>query len=154
MVFPVASVAVPREHCGLAGTAQTAEHLLVKQPSIDRARGHAYSLRMPNRAGPWPTAAGRTFSSQWSTYAIALGAGAMSVALQALLYPTLHERTVLLAFGPVMLAGAAVSGAAAALAITVRLDPGVVSPVSRFGSHQRIVAPACHQSGVVLAADP
>jgi len=89
----------------------------VTQPPIDRAHGDAYPLRMPNRAGPWPTAAGLTVRSRRATYGIALGAAAMSVALLLLLHPVFHERTVLLAFAPAVIAGALLGGAAPALAV-------------------------------------
>jgi two-component system sensor kinase FixL len=73
---------------------------------------------MPNRAGPWPTAEGLAVRSRWTSYAIALGAGAVSVALQLLLYPILQERTVLVAFAPALVASAVLGGPGAALTIT------------------------------------
>jgi two-component system sensor kinase FixL len=73
---------------------------------------------MPNGAGPWPTAAGLTVHGRWTTYAIAVGAAAASVALQLLLSPVLHERTVFLAFVPAVIAAAIVGGAGLALSLT------------------------------------
>jgi two-component system sensor kinase FixL len=90
----------------------------VTQPSIDRRYGPAYALRMPNRAGPWPTAAGLTVRSRWTNYAIAFGAGAMALVLQLLLYPVFHERTVLIAFAPALVASAIIAGPGAALTVT------------------------------------
>jgi two-component system sensor kinase FixL len=90
----------------------------VTQPSIDRRYSPAYGLRMPNRAGPWPTAAGLRVRSRWINYAIAIGASAMALALQLALYPLFHERTVLIAFAPTLIASAVVAGPGAALMVT------------------------------------
>ena len=85
---------------------------------IDMSGAAAYAFAMPNRAGPWPTAAGRSASHRWTTYSIAFGAAAAAVTLQFLLYPALHDRTVFLAFLPAVVAGAIVGGAGASLCIT------------------------------------
>ena len=78
----------------------------------------AYAFGMPTRAGPWPTAAGRSARSRRTTFTIALAAAALAVTLQYLLYPSFHDRTVLVAFLPAVVACAIVGGAGPSLAAT------------------------------------
>jgi two-component system sensor kinase FixL len=97
------------ERLRLAG----APHAVIDMPDVA-----AYAFGMPTRAGPWPTAAGRSARSRRATYSIAMGAAALAVALQFLFYPALHDRTVFLAFLPAVVAGAIVGGAGPSLAVT------------------------------------
>ena len=86
--------------------------------SVDQASGAAYGLRMPNRAGPWPTASGLAAQNRWKTYGVALAAAAAAFGVQALFSPLLHQRAVFLAFAPVIVASAIVGGAGPTLMVT------------------------------------
>lgn len=73
---------------------------------------------MPNRAGPWPTAAGLAARSRWITYGVAVGAAALAFALQLILHPLFRDRTVFMAFVPAVIAAAIVGGAGPAVMVT------------------------------------
>ena len=90
----------------------------VRRRAIEMSGGPAYAFAMPNRAGPWPTAAGRSATHRWTTYGVAVGAAGVAVTLQLLLYPALHDRTVFLAFLPAVVASAIVGGAGPSLCVT------------------------------------
>ena len=85
---------------------------------IDMSGGPAYAISMPNRAGPWPTAVGLSARRRSTTYGIAVGAAAVAVILQWLLYPVFQDRTVFLAFLPAVMASAIVGGAEGSLSVT------------------------------------
>ena len=79
-------------------------------PLIDLSARHAYPLSMLTRAGPWQTAAGLAARNRWKTYGVAVAAAGTAFAIQLLLYPMFQQRTVFLAFGPVVIASAIVGG--------------------------------------------
>lgn len=73
---------------------------------------------MPNRAGPWPTAAGLAARSRWTTYGVAVVGVGLAFALQLVLQPVFHNRTIFMAFVPAVIAGAIVGGAGPAVMAT------------------------------------
>ncbi len=89
-----------------------------RRHAIDMSGGPAYAFAMPNRAGPWPTAAGLSARHRWTTYGVALGAAAVAVTLQFLLYPIFQERSVFLAFLPAVMASAILGGAGPSVCVT------------------------------------
>src|SRR5436309_144818 len=78
----------------------------------------AYPFGVPNRAGPWPTAAGFSIRGRGATYAIAAVATAACLLLEFALQPLLHDRAVFLAFLPAVIGSAVIGGAAPALTVT------------------------------------
>lgn len=73
---------------------------------------------MPTRAGPWPTASGLAARNRWKTYGVAIAAAVVAFALQLLLDPVFHQRTVFLAFMPAVIASGIVGGAGPTLTVT------------------------------------
>ena len=123
---------------------------------IDMSGSPAYAFGMPTRAGPWPTAQGRSARSLRTTLGIATGAAALAVTLQFLLYPTFHDRTVFLAFLPAVLASAIVGGAGPSLAVTaLGLLAGWAAAGPALGHRANLVATLLFLAvgvGVALAA--
>ncbi|MFI4950601.1 MAG: PAS domain S-box protein [Caulobacterales bacterium] len=73
---------------------------------------------MPTRVGPWPTASGLAARNRWKSYGVAIAAAAAAFALELLLYPIFHQRTVFLAFVPAVIASAIVGGVGPTLTVT------------------------------------
>jgi two-component system sensor kinase FixL len=92
--------------------------VVVDPPSIEFRRDADYGFVMPTRAGPWPTAAGFAARNRATTYGIALAGMAAAVVLQLVMHPVLHDRAVLLAFLPMVIASAILAGAGPAIAVT------------------------------------
>lgn len=85
---------------------------------LEKSRHGFYPSSMKSPAGPWPTAVGQGARGRWISYGIAVVAAAASFALQLVLEPVFHDRTIFLAFVPAVIASAALGGMGPALTAT------------------------------------